>query len=46
MGTLDEEFTATPVTSPNKGGWTDVVRSDIAERVGTRGLVEVRGNRR
>jgi hypothetical protein len=43
MATLDEAFTATVVKSPSKGGWTYVVRSDIAERFGTRGLVKVRG---
>jgi hypothetical protein len=43
MSTLDKEFTAPLVKSPNKGGWTYVVMPGSATFFGTRGLVKVSG---
>jgi hypothetical protein len=40
---MEQLFTATLRTSPNKGGWTYVVWPASAEFFGTRGLVKGRG---
>jgi hypothetical protein len=41
MKTLNKEFTATLLKSPNKGGWTYVIWPESVEYFKTRGLVKV-----
>ena len=42
MKTLNQEFTATLLKSPNKGGWTYVIWPESVAYFETRGLVKVR----
>lgn len=41
MKTLNKEFTATLLKSPDKGGWTYVIWPESVEYFKTRGLVKV-----
>jgi hypothetical protein len=42
MKTLDKQFTATLLKSPNKGGWTYVIWPESVRYFNTRGLVKVK----
>jgi hypothetical protein len=43
MSTLNKQFTATLLKSPNKGGWTYVIWPESVAFFKTRGLVKVQG---
>jgi hypothetical protein len=42
MKTLNKQFTATLLKSPNKGGWTYVIWPESVDFFKTRGLVKVK----
>jgi hypothetical protein len=43
MSTINKEFSAKLLKSPNKGGWTYIIWPESASFFKTRGLVKVKG---